>query len=210
MPKNSCFPHLTVANVSKILNETIENFLIYYTVTQSQLMTDLITAKTNNENLSEYKSIAQTYSDSHSDAINTKSELRDLFPEFDELLEMYTTNDVSIIQSPDPLAFNIISSESQIWDNAITHFTLYSSPKHCNELMQTVKLVSLLKKIQDSTLNTSQLVLDYWNRSNIILPKPPFPLPNKDVILPNQPIIEDPSILDSTLSLIEEDRKSVV
>jgi hypothetical protein len=201
MAKKSFYPHMVVGNIVKVPTDTVENFLVTYDVTPSDLITDLNEAVTNEEPLSEFETIAQDYLDTNADVISEKSDLLALFPEFDVLVEMLSTSDHTAIQAPGDFTFGSVAHESIFWDNAIAHFIINKINPLTNDLLLATRLIGLLKKIQDTTLNTKLKILNFWKKSHLVFPKPIFPLPKKIVDAPAPPI----DVPDSTYeSLLEE------
>ncbi|MFN3917960.1 MAG: hypothetical protein ACK4K0_09475 [Flavobacteriales bacterium] len=181
MAQKSLFPHMVVGNIVKVPTDTVNNFLINYEVETSVFVSDLVTAYENEEPLTTFETIATDYLENNSDALSDKPALIALFPQFDALVEMLTTDDHTTIQNPESEVFDIIAHESTLWDNAIAHFIANKTSALTNDLILSVKLVGLLKKIQDGTLNTKPKILNFWKKSHVVFPKPPFPLPKKQL-----------------------------
>lgn len=199
MATQNFYPHMIVGNISKISTSTIQDFLISYQLTNSQLITDLIDAYNNQKPLSDFKIVAQAAIDSNN-TLNSKTELYTLFPEFNELVEMLATNDANTITPPSGSVFDIIAHESKLWDSLIAHFIVNINPNLTQDLVFAVKLVGTLKKVQDGTLNTKPKVLTYWKKSTLVYPTPPFPLPKIEAeTIPEQPPSETTTTLEELL-----------
>ena len=213
MAQKSFYPHLVVGNIVQVPTDTVENLLVSYQLSQSPFISDLTTASTNGEPLTTFETIAKNYLDNDADALNEKAELIILFPQFNKLVEMLTTNDPNDLQNPSPETFNIIASEAKLWDNAIAHFITNKIASLTNDLILSVHLVGLLKKIQDGTLNNKPKVLSFWKKSHIVLPKPPFPLPKKIIEEPTPPIIAPDSEFEKLLEelhLLQNAREDLI
>ena len=213
MAQKSFYPHLVVGNIVQVPTDTVENLLVSYQLSQSPFISDLTTASTNGEPLTTFETIAKNYLDNDADALNEKAELIILFPQFNKLVEMLTTNDPNDLQNPSPETFNIIASEAKLWDNATAHFITNKIASLTNDLILSVHLVGLLKKIQDGTLNNKPKVLSFWKKSHIVLPKPPFPLPKKIIEEPTPPIIAPDSEFEKLLEelhLLQNAREDLI
>ncbi|MBK7129042.1 MAG: hypothetical protein IPM74_03550 [Crocinitomicaceae bacterium] len=200
MAQKSFYPHMVVGNIVKVPTDIVENYLVTYDVTPSDLVTDLNDAVTNEEPLTEFETIAQEYLDTNADAISEKADLLALFPEFDTLVEMLSTSDHTTIQAPGDFTFGSVAHESKFWDNAIAHFIQNKINPLTNDLILATRLIGLLKKIQDTTLNTKLKILNFWKKSHLVFPKPIFPLPKKIVEEPAPPIDTPDSTYEALLA----------
>lgn len=200
MATQNFYPHMIVGNVSKISTSTVQDFLITYQIAKSQLIIDLIDASNNNKPLADFKTIAKTAIDNNN-TLNSKIELYTLFPEFNQLVEMLATDDKDTITMPNGSVFDIIAHESKLWDSLIAHFIVNKKTDFIQDLVHTVKLIDLLKKIKDNSLNSKKKVLDFWKKSTLVYPTPPFPLPKvKPEKLPTPPAPNPTTTLDELLS----------
>lgn len=204
MAQKPLFPHMVVGNIVKVPTDTVNNFLINYEVESSDFVSDLVTAHENEEPLTTFETIAADYIENNGDAISDKPDLVTLFPQFDALIEMLTTDDPTTIQNPGSEVFDIIAQESILWDNAIAHFIANKTSALTNDLVLAVKLVGLLKKIDDGTLNTKPKILNFWKKSHVVFPKPPFPLPKKAVEEPTPPIAVPDNKYEELLAELQE------
>ncbi|MCO5259873.1 MAG: hypothetical protein M9916_06985 [Crocinitomicaceae bacterium] len=194
--QHSYYPHLVVGNIAKVSTEIIQKFLVKYDVEPaSTLIEELTQASEENESLTAFESIAQGYLDNNADAIHEKSDLLDLFPAFDVAIEILSKNDPDEIPDiePDNPLFDLIEHESIFWDNTIAHFIIHKINPLTNDLVLVTKFIGILKKIQVTTLASKpepikkEELLEYWNKSRVILPKPIFPLPKKATNEPTPP-----------------------
>lgn len=187
------YPHLIVSNVSKISNDITTNNVITYSSTPSQFMSSLIDLKENGDFLDSFITVAKTYKDQNADSILKKSELLTLFPQYDIILEALNNKDTEYFLNLDSNIFNAISNELSFWDNSIASFILNDKTSIANDLTNSVKIISLLKRIQTGLLNTPEKILTFWNKSYLAYPSSIFPLPKKEIKVPEVPTPNPPT-----------------
>ena len=142
------YPHLIVSNVSKMSYDITTNIDFTYSSTPSQFMSSLIDLKENGDFLDSFITVAKTYKDQNADSILKKSELLTLFPQYDIILEALNNKDTEYFLNLDSNIFNAISNELSFWDNSIASFILNDKTSIANDLTNSVKIISLLKRIQ--------------------------------------------------------------
>lgn len=199
MASTSFYPHLNVGNIQKVSASTISSYTIPYSFDENAFYEDLVEAHDNEEALSVYKSLAQTFLDENSDAIASKSELVALIDSFDIFIEQLANGSTPTFDTED---FDLIAEKEKIWSNVLAHFVLKTSLG--NDLNLALKLIALLENIQNETLDTELKILRFWKKTKIILPKPVFPLP-KETVEVSEPTVPD---ADNTFNELIELRNS--
>lgn len=185
MASTNLYPHLNVGNIQKISAKTISSYSIPYTFVENDFYGDLVEAYENEEALDEYKSLAQAFLDTDSDAISLKGDLVDLIEDFDLFIEQLAQRVVPTFETEH---FDFIAEKERIWTNVLAHFILKTNLS--NDLNLALKLIALLENIQNDNLDTNEKIFFYWKKAKIILPKPVFPLPKESVTVPEPPEID--------------------
>ena len=207
------YPHLIVSDVLKISNDISTNNIINYSLVPSQFISDLIDLKENGDFLESFITVAQTYIDQNTDSISKKSKLLMLFPQYDIILETLSNKDSVYFLNPDPNIFNAIAHESKFWDNSIAVFILNKKTPLANDLTNSVKIIGLLKKIQTGLLDTPEKIFNFWDKSYLTYPSAIFPLPKKEIKIPELPVSTPSAALDDLLKSLKSlntSRKEII
>lgn len=183
MAQRSFYPHLVVGNIIKVPTDITQNFLVKYELEPSSFISALVDASANNQPLTIFENLSKNYLDTNDHSINDKANLLNIFPWFDIAIETLSSNNPDNIPDIEPESnlFDVIEHESVLWDNTIAHFIVNKTNALTNDLLLAVRLIGLLKKVKDGTLDTKEKIVIFWNKSHLVLPKPPFPLPKKAV-----------------------------
>lgn len=185
----SYFPHMVITNVQKISTDIEEQNIVSHDIQLSSILSEFIAAKNEKKNLEVLESIAKGKVEAAS-VILSRSELLEVFPEFDKILEQLS--EVVSLVSPSTEVLKVIKNESKFWDSLIVHFILNEDIAFINDLTLAVKVVGFLKWWEKCGIDKLGDAIAFWRASYVQFPSSIFPLPKRTTtsLVGNPPDVE--------------------
>lgn len=181
MSQRNLFPHMVIGKPKKRTTQFITDFAIPYELTPSTDFEAIVHDVEVNGTLDSIKTLATTTLDAEF-PILTRNDIRSIFPELDEYLEDIETFILTFVElSPaEPtltIPSSLTSAISDVWDALFLHYIDNKNPALLNDLINTLKIYTL------SPLSlTGNDFINWWKKSYILFPNPPFPLPKPEPV----------------------------
>jgi hypothetical protein len=174
MPQRNIFPHLVVGNTSKVSQKFLENMVIRHRGGQSAILKALVDDVSNNGTLTSLKSIASKFI-GDGEVIISKAQLLDKIPDLDIYNEQLDSFEGTGKAPTLTIDTSDLALQERIWDSIFIHYIDNKDEALLFDLIRAIKIVAL------SGLDLTKLeTYNWWKKSQILLPNPPFPLPKPE------------------------------